>query len=278
MPIKGKPIQNNREKTNNDSSNNLVSNKTETYFNKVWERIQRGKVEESIPMGFDRLTQHVGLFKETFYLLGGLSGTGKSSLLSDAFILNPYDWYIKNKGNTIASIKIFFFSMERPIEYTLAKWISRRIFLDTGKIISVNKILGRVESKYKITTSEEEIILKYEDYMDNMFEDKTIEIISGPQNPMGIKKVIDNYAYSHGKKVRVDEYNYRYIPDNPNEVVLIIYDHIGKLRGERRGVKDNMGKKSYQNFFTQKQIIDLASSDAMKFRYLYGYSPDMVAL
>ena len=96
-----------------------------------------------IPMGFDRLTRYVGIRKGMYYLIGGNSGSGKTSFIDDAFVLNPVDWAMSKEG--IASgikVKVWYRSMERSRTYKMAKWVSRKIFLDQGIIIPVGKILG----------------------------------------------------------------------------------------------------------------------------------------
>lgn len=230
--------------------------------------MDRGKNEEIIPMGFERLTNHVGIYRGTYYLIGGYPGSGKSSLMCDAFILNPYDWYLKNKHTTKIKLKIIFFSMERNITFTLAKWISRKIFIEQGEILSVNRILGRVSKERKLTSSEEDMVNFYKGYINGMTDEGILDIIEGPQNPMGIKKYVDNYARSHGHTEKIDEYNSIYVADNPTEIVLIIKDHIGLYKKETRE------KVTYS---TKKDIIELASSDDRKFRDFYGYSPISVS-
>jgi ABC-type lipoprotein export system ATPase subunit len=58
------------------------------YFEGLEKEINYGLTQDQIPMGFDRLNHHVGLRKATYYLIGGFTGSGKSSFLDDAFILN----------------------------------------------------------------------------------------------------------------------------------------------------------------------------------------------
>ena len=53
-----------------------------------------------VPMGFNRLNRYVGIRKSMYYLIGGLTGSGKTSFIDDAFVLNPFDWYISNQNKT----------------------------------------------------------------------------------------------------------------------------------------------------------------------------------
>jgi len=137
----------------------------------------------------------------------------------------------------ILSLKFFISLWKERKNYKLAKWISRKIFLDRGVVISVNKILGWVSEEFKLTKQEQELVSFYKDYVNNMLND-VVTIIENPQNPMGIKKVIDKYAEENGTWEKLDEFNKTYIPNNPNEVVLVIYDHIGLQKKKQENIKN----------------------------------------
>jgi hypothetical protein len=237
------------------------------YYGGLDKEIEHGLNQEQISMGFDRLNYHVGLRKSTYYLIGGYTGSGKTSFLDDAFVLNPYDFVNSHKNTKGLKLKIFYFSMERRKNYKIAKWISRRIFLDTGKVITANKILGWVSNEFKLTFDEHDIVKSYKDYINFMLND-AVTIIENPQNPMGIKKTIDAYAELNGIKEKVDTHNSIYIPNNEKEHVIVIYDHIGLQKKETRKYPNG----DIVRLSTPKEIIDQSSEDARKFRDVYGYT------
>ncbi len=211
-----------------------------------------------IPMGFNRLNRYIGIRKSMYFLVGGLTGSGKTSFIDDAFVLNPFDWYISQKDPKI-KLRMIYRSMERSKTYKLAKWVGRKIFLDHGMIIPVPKLLGWTE---KMTHDEHDLFLMYEDYVGAM--EDVITIIDGPENPVGIAKELKAHAEEHGEIVQTDKYNKIYVPNNENEITIVIIDHIGLLRL----TKDQP---------TKKQAIDKMSDELRYARDFFGYTPVVVS-
>jgi hypothetical protein len=212
-----------------------------------------------IPMGFDRLNRYVGIRKSMYTLIGGLTGSGKTSFVDDAFVLNPFDWYISKENTTNIKLRIIYRSMERSRTYKIAKWVSRKIFLDQGVLIPVSKLLGWTA---KMTKDEHDLFLMYEDYIGKM--EDVITIIDGPENAVGIAKELKAHALQNGVIEQLDQYNKRYIPNDDNEVTLVIVDHIGLL-------------KTTKDQPTKKQAIDKMSDELRYARDFYGYSPVVVS-
>jgi hypothetical protein len=211
-----------------------------------------------IPMGFNRLNRYIGIRKSMYFLVGGLTGSGKTSFIDDAFVLNPFDWYISQTDPGV-KLRIVYRSMERSRTYKMAKWVSRKIFIDQGIIIPVSKLLGWNE---KMTKDEHDMFLMYEDYIGRMTD--VITIIDGPENAVGIAKELKAHALQHGKIEQVDEFNKRYFPDNENEITIVIIDHIGLL-------------KTTKDQTTKKQAIDKMSDELRYARDFYGYTPVVVS-
>lgn len=211
-----------------------------------------------IPMGFNRLNRYIGIRKGIYTLVGGLTGSGKTSFVDDAYVLNPFDWYIKQKDPQI-KLKIIYRSMERSRTYKMAKWISRKIFLDHGIIINVGKLLGWTE---KMSHDEHDLFLLYEDYVGEMNEVMTM--FDGPENPVGIAKEIKAHAEQNGRIEQLDQYNKIYIPNNEREVTIVVIDHAGLL-------------KVTKDLPTKKQVIDKMSDELRYARDFYGYTPVVVS-
>lgn len=179
--------------------------------------------------------------------------SGKTSFVDDAFVLNPYDWFINQKDSKI-KLKIIYRSMERSRTYKLAKWVCRRIFLDEGYIIPVSKLMGWTD---KLTKDEHDLFLSYKNYMEGM--DEIITIIDGPENPVGIAKQLKDHAMKNGTIEQLDKYNKIYIPNDENEITIVVVDHLGLL-------------KTTSDFSTKKATIDKMSDELRYARDMYGYT------
>jgi hypothetical protein len=200
-----------------------------------------GDFNRGIPMGFDRLTRYVGIRKGMYYLIGGNTGSGKTSFIDDAFVLNPVDWAMSKEG--IASgikVKVWYRSMERSI-------------------IPVGKILGWNE---KMTKDEHDLFLHYRDYVEQLSD--IVTIIDGPENPVGIAKELKNYALENGRIEQLDQWNKIYVPNDPTQITMVVIDHIGLL-------KTTTAQPS------KKEAIDKMSDELRYARDFYGYSPVVVS-
>lgn len=227
-----------------------------SYFDTLNDEVNDGLAgrNQGIPVGFPRLNKYIGIRKATYFLVGGFTGSGKTSFVDNCFVLNPFE-FIKSKENTTGiKLKIIYRSMERNKKYKLAKWLSGKIFMDHGLIIPVAKLLGWTE---KMTKDEHDLYLSYQDYINEL--ESLITIIDGPENPIGISKELEAYALENGRVEKIDQYNKVYIPNNNNEITIVLIDHIGLL-------------KLTKDLTTKKEAIDYLSSRLQHARDFYGYT------
>jgi hypothetical protein len=211
-----------------------------------------------IPTGFPILDSNInGIQKSLYTIVGGNSGTGKTSFVDLAYVLNPYDWMVNNPNKGI-KIKWIYNSMERNTKYKLAKWACLRIFKEHGIIIDVPTMLGWQGKKFDIDEKLKDLIFKTGEYFDNMFDSGCIDIIEGSQNPTGLRNYIIEFAKNNGKYVEINQYTRRYVPNDPNLHVIIVNDHVGKLAGERG--------------FSDKELLDKHSEFMGDLRDRYGYT------
>lgn len=225
------------------------------------EDIEKGIRGENngVPTGFPILDSNInGIQKSLYTIVGGNSGTGKTSFVDLAYVLNPYKWLTENEGKTNIKIKWVYNSMERNKKYKLAKWVCLKLFQDHRIIIDVPTMLGWQGKKFEIEPELKKLIFEAGEYFDKMFESGVIEIIDGGQNPTGIRNKLIEVAKANGRLEEVDEYTRKYIPNDPNLLIVVINDHVGKLAGERG--------------FNDKELLDKHSEYMGDCRDRYGYT------
>lgn len=228
-------------------------------FRNLLEEIRQGMLGKNsgLPMGFQRLNNFVSIRKSTYYLVAGYTGSGKSTLIEDAFILNPLDFILNNQiGGDFPDYEVILFSMERKKTFKLAKWLARKIFLDTGKVFPIAKVMGWVDKDHRIDHEDFELFEVYEEYIDALV--KKVTIYEGPINPTGMNKLVREHAKENGTFDDTNEYKPIYTPNNPAKITLVASDHVGLTKKE----KD----------LNKKETIDLATEHKQKWRDQWGYS------
>lgn len=255
-PKKDKPKKNPLELSEVPEQSESNSN-----FENLKAEVDHGRAgrNKGIPMGFDRLNHYIGLRKKMYFLVGGLTGSGKTSFIDDAFVLNPVDWILSPENKKGQKLKIIYHSMERSRNYKLAKWVARRIFLDTGRIIPLSRLMGWGQ---EMDDEEYALFLSYKDYLDKLSD--IVTIIDGTKNPIAIAAELKKHAMANGEEKQLDKYNRVYIPNDPDVVTIVVIDHIGLLKPT----------KDYPN---KKARIDKMSDELRHARDYYGYSPVVVS-
>ena len=230
-------------------------------FDELDSEIQRGRsgLNNGIPFAYKRLGKYIGIRKRIYTQVTGSPGSGKSAFVHSTYILNPFD-HIKTINSSGIKFKVILFAMERSKIYVLVKWLSRKIFLDQGVLIPLQKLLGWWDNK--LTDDEYSLVQMYKDYINELLE--VVEIYEGATNPTGVYKIVKEYAKANGIFESIDEYRKVYIPNSPNEIVIIMQDHLGLTSTE----------KGYEN---KKDAIDKLSSYNQYFRDVLGYSPVVVS-
>lgn len=252
-----------------------------SYFDTLSQEVEHGLMgkNEGISFGFPKLDRYTTLRKSTLYLFGGFTGSGKTTCADEIFVLNPYDM-LYQKG-LADKFKITYWSMERKTSFKLARWFSRKCFLNEGVRIPMDRLLGWVKREARLTKDEHDLFLLYKDYFDQL--ETCVNIIDGRQNPTGIRKYIRDLMEgpvistdNKGKEVRdktrglgvvheVSKYHRYFEHNDPDILHLDIYDHVGKLRREAK-------------MASEKDMIDTFSDDVSNYyRDFFGRSSVIVS-
>lgn len=231
-------------------------------FDEFLSEVQKGLkgLNKGLPMGLPKLESYIGgIQRKRYDLIFAESGVGKSSFVWGTYIMFPYDWKVKNPDKNI-KLKIKLFSLEVSKEQVIAKLVCLKLFLEYKIIVDSRYIFSKDENM-KLSDEIRSLIYNLREYFDVMFDD-CVEIIDRPTNPSSAKKLIDDFAKERGRTEVDSSGNEHYVPNDPYEYVIIIFDTVGNLVPEQ-----------YEGKISRKGTIDLHSSYCRDYyRNLYGYT------
>lgn len=214
-----------------------------------------------------------GVEQGKYYLISGGSKAAKTQITSFLFLFNSvlYAYQHPEKVDLI----VFYFPLEETPEAITLRFMSFLLYiLSGGKIVRSSTDLRSVDERNPL---DEDVINelnsnRYQRILD--FFEEHVHFYQ-EKNPTGIFLKVKSYAESHGtthyKEMKFNRENGReesaqvfdyYVPDNPNEYVLIITDHVSLLSTERGG--------------SLKEAIDTFSTYMVTLRNRYNYTPIVV--
>lgn len=243
-------------------------------------RILSGKVN-CIPSPFNSFRYDFpGVELGTYYLVSGAAKASKSKITNYLFLFNTILYAYEHP--TLIRLKIFYALLEEKAEnitgkficfllYTLSKG-KIRIDIKTFKSVDDTRILPK-EILDLLNTFEYQAILRF-------FEDHVVFIPD--RNPTGVYNTLEKYAEANGTihRKKIEGYDKTvfdyYEPNDPDEYVLCIIDHIGLISTERGMDLRNSIKKlseylkilrnkyNYIPVVVQQQNSETLSLDAFK--------------
>lgn len=207
---------------------------------------------EGVDLPFSKMGEYVNLRSSMLYVVGGYTGSGKTSFVDEVFVLSTMDTL--REQNRLGKLKITYWSFERKKKFKIARWVSRHIFKLHGVIIPIKRILGW--GMEKLSSDEYDLVLSAKEYFDELFEH--ITIIDGRQNPTGIRKYVEQMALRDGR-IEGDKFSKIYYPNDPSVINLHIFDHVGKVKKE-------------SNKSAKETIDDFSDDVSDLIRDFYGHS------
>ena len=222
-------------------------------------RIQEGLEGKfaGLANGFERVNDYIfGVQRKSITLIGGQSGTFKTTLL-DFIILNALE-DAESKG---IPFTLIYNSFEIDKLTKQCNWLSTHIYKKYGKVIIPEKIKGF--GNYRLSREEQELVNKEIPYIENLFN--KIKWNFHPTNPTGLHRqcwdlmlskgtlVKEPYLDSDGKS---QEKIVSFIPNNPEEYVGMVTDHLALISKERG--------------YTTKENIDKFSEYEINLKNLFG--------
>jgi len=145
--------------------------------------------------------------------------------------------------------------MERPGIYKKMKWLAYRLMKDYNILMDVPSLMNWPNKKYVINDDLIDLCDSYADYFDEMYEN--CRIIPEAAKPTRIIVELKQEMEKYGKMEQVDKFTRKFIYNDPNQYVIHLTDHLGKLKSEA-------------SLTSKKSIIDDHSVNMGDFRDIYN--------
>lgn len=177
-----------------------------------------------------------GIQKGRYVIVTASSKVGKTQITDFLYVLSPLE-YLWAHPESRLKIKIFYFSLEMSKEDKLKSLLSYRLFKDHRIILDPENMESQFQN-FILPESTLRIIRGYEDYYS--WVSQRLTVIDHIRNPYGIYKFMREYARENGifkfqgEVINPDSgamYD-EYVPNDPDEYVVVITDHVSLLSPE----------------------------------------------
>lgn len=176
--------------------------------------------------GFNALQKYIpGIIPGVMYKITSHMGVGKTQLAKYLFVYQPIFYAIKNNIN----FKVIYFALEESKEEFLDSLfihILKRVFK-----VQLDRFSLTGTSLNTLSKAELEKIEEAEKLMEKIV--RNIEVVDNKYKPSEMFNTCKYYAKRWGKFIIDSQGNEtNYIPNDPNQITLVVSDHISLLESE----------------------------------------------
>jgi len=256
-----------------------------------------------IPIHLARVNDVLSIRKRLYILVGGNTGSGKTSFVDDTYILKPYDIWRKYKDTTNITYRCLYRSMERSQGDKLAKWACWKLYQTHGMLLDADTLLGY--RKTRINEQVWDLVVGARDWADEMLD--FVDIRDGRTSPSELNDWVTEHALRHGDLFIADTLGVKHANTKDNQYIDLFVN--GRVKTTRSGdripicafkfkdkeytikknertyvphrpdeittvISDHLGKYVGETSLTSKKaIVDKASEHNSDFRDVFGYTP-----
>lgn len=252
------------------------------------EKVLKGGVN-CIPSPFKRFRKDfVGIEQKKYYLITAHEKSGKTQMFSFLFLYTALEYAYKHPDKI--RLKVFYYPLEEDEQSIVLRYMSYLLFTLSKKNIRISPADLESTNEEHVLSEEVLRLLESEEYQKRFkFFEKCVEFMEST-NPSGVWFDLNNYADTHGKSIyKEEEYQNRdtgeikkrkkfdhYEPDDPDEYVMIVVDHVSLLSQERnKTLRETINKLSeymvtlrnkfsYTPVIIQQQSTETADLEAFK--------------
>ena len=227
-----------------------------------------------IPLPFNRFkNEFPGIEQGKYFLVSGGSKAAKTQLTNFLFVYNTIFYAFQHRDKVHP--KIFYYPLEETPETITLRFMAYLLYNFSKGAIRISPTDLKSTDENKVLSKEVLDLFETEEYKDIMqFYEECIEFRNS-RNPTGVWKDLKGYAENHGttyykdikitdelgQEKEVKQFDY-YAPNDKNEYVFIIIDHVSLMESER-----GMDLRNTINKISEYLVI---------FRNRYNYIPVVV--
>lgn len=215
----------------------------------------------SIPTSLPKVNQFVyGTQQGKIYLYGAETGVGKTTFIRDKHMHEVYEYYKAIADDTKLDVVFVDFSLEITAELNMAAAMIRKIFKDTGVVISIDDFFGWDSTRQKLSDDKLSLIKANKEYFEEF--QKKMYVIDDEVTPTMFHDVLMQIAKKYGtfeKEGRFISECSGYKLHNPNMYIIVLYDTLNLTELE-------------PTHDTIKSGIDRVSRVAVYFRNRCGFT------
>jgi replicative DNA helicase len=193
------------------------------------EEIDKGKkgLNFGLPTGIPKLDSLTfGIQKATYYLIGGDSSAGKSSLANQMGLFEPYDYILNNPDK--GKVKFIYFSFEMQAKRQFLRGLSRHLYKKDKTIYSTEYLLSRKKS------IDDKAYQKVIDNLPYFAElEKHISFYETSLTPKKVKEILIKNMNLYGTFIEKDgQQTYQLKEEWKDLQIIVIYDHASLTQSE----------------------------------------------
>lgn len=191
------------------------------------------------PSNLDSFNQWIGPIKKGMQVaIGGLNGSGKKSLLYNAYLFPVIEWYRREiKSNPKLHARVLYFSLNESESFKYQTWLLNRLFHCTNNeeiesesaiLLDINCLEGNSAKFRDLTDDDNRAIEELRSYVEDM--NAIIDFIPGRKTPSAIAEIVRKEVMSTGAMGQ----NGSFVP-NIDYFYLVIIDDVNHLLTEPDG-------------------------------------------
>ena len=219
--------------------------------------VDRGRLgkNDGLSNGLGSINRYIyNTQRARYYLLGGESGTGKTTLADSMFLFSPY---FQMKEAQLEGINLDinwnYYSFEQGIQAKRTSWASKLMYRKYQIRLPGAYLLGKGQNR--ISDEHYEYCKVIDKELEELFD--TINMVDEPIGPNKFATELYKYAAKHGKFIKKPVYDDKgeqkvdkagkkvyevtgWVPNNPDAYHIFIMDHIAYAKLELATLKQNI--------------------------------------